>query len=91
MKRHIGGDRHYRVVRYYTDFNAGNLREEIAERLTLEEAEQVAARYRGQIPGEEIVIQDQDVAGLESEVLAERDDSDVLNQASQDRAEPPQS
>lgn len=63
-------EKHYRVMRFFTDFNAGLIEEEVASELTLEEAETLAQQISG-IPGEEIVVQDQLKKGLEAEISPE--------------------
>ncbi len=65
--------RHYRVVRYYTDFRIGLVTEEIDSDLTLEEAEELAVKVDAHIPGEDIVIQDENERGLDSFMLWEND------------------
>lgn len=62
---------HYRVVRFYTDFKAGLVREVLAADLTLDKAAEVADQNRG-IPGEDIVIQDQTRRGLEAELILDQ-------------------
>lgn len=66
-----GSERHYRVIRYYSDFGHGIMKDVIAEDLTLDEAERLANENRGEVSGEDVVIQDQLRSGLESEVIAE--------------------
>jgi hypothetical protein len=58
---------HYRVVRYYGDQGHGVFKEVLEENLSFEEAERLAGSVYGR-PGEDIVVQDQDLVGIESEV-----------------------
>jgi hypothetical protein len=59
---------HYRVVRYYEDQRHGVFKEVLEENMTFEEAEQFAGTLHGQVPGEDIVVQDQNIIGIGSEV-----------------------
>jgi hypothetical protein len=68
MDKYHTGECHYRVVRYFHDFSAGLVREELAHDLSLEEAQDLAAREHGRVPGEEISVQDENLKGLEAEV-----------------------
>jgi len=61
-------DRHYAVVRYYTDFSAGLIQETVAEDLTFSEAQSIFAREKDQAPGEDVVLIDQLKVGLAKEV-----------------------
>ena len=61
-------DRHYSVIRYYPHFSHGIIKEVLAEKLTLEEAEAFAERNAPQVAQEEVVVHDDLLTGLEAEV-----------------------
>jgi hypothetical protein len=67
MDVYINNDRHYRVVRFFTDYSAFQTREVLASDLTLDEAQRFA-ESQADTPGEEIAVQDQNKVGLEAEV-----------------------
>lgn len=59
---------HFRVVRYFSDFSVGTIEQVIASDLTLSEAEAILEKERGRVPGEDIVVLDQEKTGAEAEV-----------------------
>lgn len=61
--------RHYRVVRFYSHFGHGLMKDVIGANLSLEEAEELLNQNLDKVAGEDIVIQDQNKIGLEAEVL----------------------
>jgi hypothetical protein len=63
-------ERHFRVVRFFNDFIAGEVEQIIASDLTLEEAEQLFNREKGTVADEDVVIQDQNIKGAATEVEA---------------------
>lgn len=67
------GENHYSVVRYYSQFGHGIVRDVLGENLTLEEAKKLQELHKGLIADEDIVIEDQNKIGLEAEVIAESD------------------
>ncbi len=60
-------ENHFRVIRFYTDFSAGVVREVVATGLTLEEARDLAEEgWEDGVPGEDTVIEDELKDGLDA-------------------------
>jgi len=70
-------EKHYSVVRYYSQFAHGIVRDVLGENLTLEEAKKLQEQHKGLIAEEDIVIEDQNKIGLEAEVTAEPDEQEI--------------
>lgn len=68
------GENHFSVVRYYSQFGHGIVRDVLGENLTLDEAKALQEKHKGLIADEDIVIEDQNKIGLEAEVIAEPDE-----------------
>jgi len=72
------GDNHYSVVRYYSQFAHGIVRDVLGENLTLEEARELQRKHKGLIADEDVVIEDQNKQGLESEVVVEEGENKLI-------------
>jgi hypothetical protein len=64
---------HYSVVRFYSDFSIGLVQEVVDADLTLDAAQELARHESAKaVPGEDIIVLDQDKIGSDAEVMAFR-------------------
>ena len=69
----VDQSRHYSVVRFFSDFSVGLVQEVIDADLSLDEAMALArSQSANGVPGEDIVVTDQNKIGLDAEVEAFR-------------------
>lgn len=56
-------DRHYRVVRYYSDFGVGVIEDVLGSHLSMDEAEKVARENPPVVSDEEVAIEEEEASG----------------------------